>query len=189
MRSGEIIRGGGTCQLVDTAGMSRSSIAEDSLPRFYPSLSPSYQVKLGLGAQRAIEREISSARRDFGPGVESGGWLLADRRWPDNIIVATDPGDDARFSRRSVLLDFDRLEELERAFPHLALRGDWHTHPSGDHIPSRTDRRAWMRGRELIRGFYVGIVATPPSGMYRDPELHGWLTTESFCEPLRLELP
>ena len=170
-------RGGGTAGL---APRSRS----DELPASDPELEPSYEVHLSSGVVQAIRREIRSVPR----GLETGGWLLSDPRWHDRIILATDPGEGASFSRTSVSLDFERMEEVQRRFPHLRLQGDFHLHPSYDDIPSYTDRRAWMRGRQLVGGYYIGIIVTPARSHLGEPELSGWITTKSFCERLRLRL-
>jgi proteasome lid subunit RPN8/RPN11 len=119
--------------------------------------------------------------------VESDGWLLADPRWPDNILVATD-GHGARVSRGSVEMNLERIDDYRRLYPHLTWRGCYHLHPDGDPIPSVTDRKAWRTGREQVGDYYVGIIATPRRVPNGDPELHGWLTTADFCEPLRLKL-
>jgi proteasome lid subunit RPN8/RPN11 len=183
----DIIRGGGTCTVVE-GGRSRSfASSSSSVPKFFPTLAPSYQATLGYEAHRDIRREIRSAAVEFDfREVETGGWLLSDERWPDRIVLATDAGEGASYSRSSVHLDLDRAEEMKRTYPHLSLRGDWHLHPTGDEIPSETDRRAWMRGCELTGDYWIAIVATPARSYLGDPDLHGWLTTKTFCEPLRL---
>jgi proteasome lid subunit RPN8/RPN11 len=184
--TGDIIRGGGTCTVVE-GGRSSSFSSSPSLPRFYPELEPSYQATLGYEAHRDIRREIRSVAVDFDfMDVESGGWLLSDERWPEHIVLATDAGDGASYSRSSVSLDLDRAEEMQHAYPHLSLRGDWHLHPTGGAVPSETDRRAWMRGCELTGDYWIAIVATPARSYLGEPDLHGWLTTKTFCEPLRL---
>jgi proteasome lid subunit RPN8/RPN11 len=157
---------------------------------FFPELEPSYQVTLRPGVRYEIRAEIDQIRRDFGPDVETGGWLLSDPRRPDNLVLATDPGDGVRVTRTSVELSPERFEVVERAFPHLRVRGDYHLHPNGDPVPSVTDRRPWMRGCEPAGGFWVGIIATPARSMFGEPELHGWVTCGTggtmFCEPLRI---
>jgi proteasome lid subunit RPN8/RPN11 len=184
-----IIRDGGTCRLVEGGARAVGrSAATDDLPEFFPQLSPTYRATFGSSVRDSIEEEIRSINRSFDTAHETGGWLLADRRRPDHIVAATDPGDGALFAARSVQLDLSRARDLEAAHPHLALRGCYHLHPNGDPVPSETDRRAWARGARSVTGdFWIGLIATPASSMYGRPELHGWITTKAFCEPLRLE--
>ena len=66
----------------------------------------------------------------------------------------------------------------------------WHVHPGTDEdgVPSSADRKAWAKWRELDGGFHIGLIATQGrSAGWTDPELHGWLVTEEFCERLALK--
>jgi proteasome lid subunit RPN8/RPN11 len=175
----------GTCTI--NSGASRST-AERALPQFFPELEPSYEVSLSLGAHEAIRREIRAIAVEFNfQELETGGFLLVDERRHDHVVVVTEPGANSLHSRTSVELDFNRVEEIQRAHPHLILRGCFHSHPSGDHIPSMTDRRAWARGCELTGDYWVGIIVTPERSVWEKPQLFGWITTSAFCEPLRIK--
>jgi hypothetical protein len=123
---------------------------------------------------------------------ETGGWLLATKAKPDHVVVATEPGADARYSPSSMRLGSERLFEIERAYPQLLVTGSWHVHPGDDDgIPSDADRQAWARWRELDGvDYHVGVIATQgESPGWTDPQLNGWLTTDSFCERLRIREP
>jgi proteasome lid subunit RPN8/RPN11 len=158
------------------------------LPKFYPELEPTYEASITSSATQAIREEI---RRIVAVcrsrNIETGGWLLSDPDWPDRIVLATDPGEENWHERTSVQLDLARAAEYEETFPHLRLRGDWHLHPSGDPIPSETDRRAWATGCKRIGGWYVGIIATPGESYLSPPTLNAWVTTPTLCERLYLE--
>ena len=150
---------------------------------------------LGLGVRYRIlgeiERITREARAHGLKGAETGGWLLADRRWPDHVVMATGPGD-TYVTETEVTIKTEVFEELERRHPHLAAVGDWHLHPNHDPVPSTTDRRAWMCGCKLRRGFWASVVATLGQGLYAEPQLTGWITCGAgehmFCEPLRLRV-
>jgi hypothetical protein len=141
-----------------------------------------------------IREDVGWSNRNM-RGLESGGWLFSNPATPDHITLATVPGGDAEFSRSSISLGFEQAEKASKAFPHLRLIGDWHLHCGGssddDGQPSATDRRAWLRGWELSRSFWVGVIVTPAENMWARPRLHGWVTTGGdrehlYCEPLRI---
>lgn len=157
-----------------------------SLPRLFSELPPSYQASLGRKAHEGIRDEISTAQARFW-GFEVGGWMFSDPRRHDHILVATRPGADAESSPSSIFLGSEMREVIENIAPHLSLRGCWHLHPDGDSLPSTTDRRGWMRGCEITSDYWVAIIATPARSMWDQPELHGWITTSAYCEPLALE--
>jgi hypothetical protein len=86
-------------------------------------------------------------------------------------------------------LGSERLEAVQAQVPHWIPSGSWHLHPGDDDgSPSTADRKAWASWRDLDGvGYHIGVIATRGrTGGWTDPELHGWLTTESFCERLRL---
>jgi hypothetical protein len=173
--------------------ISRSAAnAEERLPIFLESLPPSYQARLSLKARQAIQRECRRMWLHCGDEEmhETGGWLLADRRIPDHILYATEPGVDALHARSSMRLGSERLEAVEAQIPHWVASGSWHVHPGPDEdgVPSSADREAWANWRELDGvGYHIGVIVTRGrAGGWSAPEYHGWLTTESFCERLRL---
>jgi hypothetical protein len=194
-RTARIIRG--YSEPVKLIGGARTRAATSvTLPKFFPELEPSYQVALNSSAGRVIREDVSWSHRNT-RGLETGGWLLSDPRWPDRIVVATVPGGDAEFSRTSLHLGYAEAEKAAEVFPHLKLIGDWHLHPSDDGSdpddgqPSDNDRRAWMRGWEMTRSFWVGVIVTPAPTYLGEPKLNGWVTTGGdrdhlYCEPLRI---
>jgi hypothetical protein len=189
-----------------TAGISRdgttprisrsaATTATDSLPRFYPELEPSYQVALSSSAGRVIREDVGWSHRNT-RGLETGGWLYSNPAQPDFIVVATVPGSDAAFSRSALRLGSEEALKAQALLPNLRQIGDWHLHPSGDDDsqPSPTDRRAWMRGWELTRSFWVGLIVTPAPTAWAQPRFHAWVTTgydrdHLYCEPLRIREP
>jgi proteasome lid subunit RPN8/RPN11 len=189
---GGIIRGTyDTPRLIEHGGRSRSSVASNGQKlRFYPILEPTREVTIGYGAAQKIRNEIGSSPRRA-TGYEVGGWLLADSSWPDHIMVATEPGTDATFTRTSGMLGKEVLRALKETAPHLIVVGSWHLHPDGGSIPSETDRSSWAGNCDLNKvGFDVGIIATPGESWLSDPKLTGWLTLREgkalACERLRL---
>ena len=158
--------------------------------RFYPSLEATREVTLSRTASEMIRSTISSAPR----GLEVGGWLCADRRNPDYIRLATEPGRDATFDRSSGMLGKDVLRELQATAPHLVPVGDYHLHPEGGDIPSEADRATWAGNAHLgDLGFNVSVIATPGPSWLSDPKLTGWLTIREgeslVCERLYLREP
>jgi proteasome lid subunit RPN8/RPN11 len=155
----------------------------EPLPQLFETLAPSYELSLGRGAHLAIRDEI----RTNGKFIETGGWLFSDPRRHDHVLVATRPGADIGQSPSSLMLGFEQLEAVQRECPHLALRGDWHLHPTGDPVPSERDLRGWASGAKLTGDYWAGIIVAPARTMWDEPELFGWISTESFCERLALE--
>lgn len=109
------------------------------------------------------------------PDLETGGLLLG--YWKDDEIVvasATGPGPNAQRGRTWFRPDQQwQTEDLARAYAAsgrtMTYLGDWHTHPGGTAIPSRTDRRtmraikreaAARQSRPLM-----GIVAPEPDSL------------------------
>lgn len=172
------IAGGGT------AGLAPHSRA-DELPRFFPELEPTYEVRLSPGTTSRIHEEI----RTNGRGRETGGWLFCQPNDSSAIVAATGPGSDGRLGSETVLLGSEELDAVKRIAPHLELTGDWHIHPTGDTLPSDTDRRAWWRGCQLTRSHWVSLVFAPATSMWTNPRFDAYITCGSretfFCERLR----
>jgi hypothetical protein len=185
-----IIRGGGEGTATVTRGTRDEMAVTRSAPLFLPSLPASYQATIHFEAEREIRRE---ARRMYlasnGDMHETGGWLLSLPRSPDRVVHATYPGDDALHARDAMRLGTERLEAVRAQLPHLRVSGSWHVHDDdGEGIPSETDRNSWATWRELDGGFHIGLIATlGRSSDWTDPELHGWIVTEDFCERLALK--
>lgn len=185
--TGRIPGDGQSLTLIGGGGPRPRAAEAASLPMYLPDLPATSQVTLSSAAVQAIRSEVRSAAVafDFQP-VESGGWLLSDKRWPDRILVATKPGEDARYGRSNLFLGFDQAEAILSSYPHLHLRGCWHLHPSGAESPSQVDRRSWARGRDLVGHYWVSLIVTPARSGWEQPTLHGWLTTPDFTERLRV---
>ena len=165
-----------------------SSATPSPKVRFYPTLPATREVTLSRFAASTILSTIRSAPR----GLEVGGWLCADRRNPDYIRLATEPGGDATFARSSGMLGKDVLRDLQATAPHLVPIGDYHFHPEGGSQPSPADRATWAGNVDLNRlGFNVSIIATPGSSWLADPTLTGWLTIREgkslVCERVHLK--
>ncbi|MGE5435169.1 MAG: hypothetical protein ACM3S3_10340 [Candidatus Doudnabacteria bacterium] len=72
----------------------------------------------------------------------------------------------------------------------LVRRGDWHSHPCRDPIPSPADIRNWARASEEADVFpYAGVIAMPGEDVgWMAPQLVGWVIRENdngvlVCEP------
>jgi integrative and conjugative element protein (TIGR02256 family) len=83
--------------------------------------------------------------------LETGGILVGYRAGSDYVITAViGPGPDARHFPRAFLPDADwQTHRLAEAYTQSERRhtylGDWHTHPQGAAILSRTDKRTLRR--------------------------------------------
>jgi hypothetical protein len=138
--TGGIIRDGtGTCSVAYRPARSTAA-GEES--HYYPELPPTVSTSVSSSAIWKIRAEIKDALK----GLECGGFLVAHPDSIDRIVAATGEGPETIVSRTSVELSFKPLEDLAEIAPHLALAGDWHFHPTGDDLPSSTDRRAWVIG-------------------------------------------
>jgi integrative and conjugative element protein (TIGR02256 family) len=79
--------------------------------------------------------------------LETGGILLGYRAGSDYVVTAIiGPGPDARHFPRAFLPDADwQAHRLAEAYAQSERRhtylGDWHTHPAGPALLSRTDKR------------------------------------------------
>jgi hypothetical protein len=184
------VRDGGAATVRGGTGTQEAAVRE-RVPIFLENLPASSQATIYAGAERQIRRETRSMWLACkGDMHETGGWLLAHPHSPDRIVHATEPGDDALYSRSSMRLGSERLEAVTAQLPHLRVTGSWHVHPGTDEddVPSSADRKAWAKWRELDGGFHIGLIATQGrSAGWTDPELHGWLVTEDFCERLALK--
>jgi proteasome lid subunit RPN8/RPN11 len=196
-----IIRGSATLtpELIEGGSRAGFRVRGDSSEREIPELREHEtfpaEVVLGRYTREEIDRDLFwSSRRDQ---RESGGFLFSHpfRSWDKtiNIVQSTSTGDDGR-GDGTIVLDFDAWERAERAIRadgfDLAMVGDWHSHPSGDSVPSTTDLRAWlgMLDYSVKRGsgspVHVGLIFSPRRswdtyGSYADwvrPEVRGWAT-------------
>jgi integrative and conjugative element protein (TIGR02256 family) len=97
-----------------------------------------------LVAQALLDRLHELPRRPW----EVGGWMLGywtDRR--DTLVVTHGTPPAARGTALGITISgkghrrrFD--EAWARSNGHVTFLGDWHTHPRGPAVPSRTDHRA-----------------------------------------------
>jgi proteasome lid subunit RPN8/RPN11 len=175
----------GTAEPATVSSVHPRSKASDELPRFYEGLEPTYEVALSSSAGHAIRREIG--RECY---LETAGWLFCDPRNASLVVCATGPGEDGVLKRSSVEIGAADMDVVREIAPHLVLCGDWHSHPSGDTLPSETDRRAWQRGCELTRSHWIGLVYAPAKDMWSQPQCTAFITVgvpgTMFCEPLHL---
>jgi proteasome lid subunit RPN8/RPN11 len=187
MSRGDIIRGTAEpVRVIESGGARSAAPASRSLPKFFPTLEPSYQVALSASAGNRIRSELRRERY-----LETGGWLFADPHDSNLVVAATGPGSDGGLSPRSLQLGEEEMELVKRMAPRLSRIGDWHQHVSGDLFPSETDRRAWQRGCELTRSHWIGLVYAPAVDMWSQPTCAAYITVGSgetfFCERLALK--
>jgi proteasome lid subunit RPN8/RPN11 len=188
-----VTRVGGRVQVAES-GKVASTGASDGV-RFYPTLPPVYEATITVEARKQIDREFEEMLRPCSAGllpgshVETGGLLLVDPERPLEIVAATGPGDEARYTEGSVRLDFAAAQRAKRDNPRLRVAGDWHVHFDAHGRPSSTDRNAWSKMRGLDGAdVHIGIILAAESAWQRD--LAGWITFREaghiVCEPLAL---
>jgi integrative and conjugative element protein (TIGR02256 family) len=110
-------------------------------------------------------------------GLEAGGVLLGPRRVSDKkpveVVMAGGPGEDAR--REANSFGRDHIHDLSvvanagrSSDGQLVELGVWHSHPTGDDVPSGADLEHFGSMRNLLGGsLFVAVIATP----HRD---YGW---------------
>ena len=127
---------------------------------------------------------------------EVGGWLLADRRWPDQIFAAIDATVDARHET----VTMRNLHEIEdRLGEHVLVAGNFHTHPAGSHgVPSDVDMSGSFTHLahlldERERDRTLDVIGVPRGD--GTLELYGWSTRlragiahRAKTEPARIEV-
>jgi hypothetical protein len=64
-------------------------------------------------------------------------------------------------------------------------------HPTGDPLPSDTDRLAWLRGCQLTRSHWVSLIFAPAAGVRLEPDYAAYITKGSgstfYCERLHVD--
>ena len=148
------------------------------------SSGPRFTVHLPLSTEKKIEREILDARAGMGD-VETGGVLYSLYRPNYERVLlhhATGPGKDARHARAELTLSSPKTVEAE--FDEWSERarfvevGNWHSHPTEDAEPSRSDLRNWASWRGLSGLWrYLGLIVTPGELGWMTPRFHAWITT------------
>jgi Prokaryotic homologs of the JAB domain len=133
--------------------------------------TPRLTVALFSSARRTIEEEFARCTRF--DGLETGGWLFAERSrsWQKEIEVriASGPGEGAGHSSHAYQPTSD-YQETEADFArsgadHICRVGDWHSHPSSSRAePSDGDLDAWQNcflaaNEKHNVAFYVGLIA------------------------------
>jgi proteasome lid subunit RPN8/RPN11 len=131
---------------------------------------PRLTVALYSSARRTIEEEFARCTRF--DGLETGGWLFAERsrNWQKEIEVriASGPGEGAGHSSHAYQPSSD-YQETEVDFArngadHLCRVGDWHSHPGKVAEPSDGDLNAWQNcflvaSEKRNVAYYVGLIA------------------------------
>jgi proteasome lid subunit RPN8/RPN11 len=165
---------------------------------FRPQARADFVIRLDGRTADHIRAEIN----DVAPyGVETGGFLYAhqpNRHFSTLVCLVTGPGPNSRHSRNRLRLSHP--SEVEAEFPdwlpaeNFVRVGDFHSHPTGQSTPSRTDMEAWTGTlRQRRQSTYVSIIVTPSPGDGSGPQLHGWVTrmdsygTSFVVEPARIE--
>lgn len=120
------------------------------MDRVHPHKAPELRGALSLGTawlQRAVLDRLLADAYQWAP-QETGGLLLGYRHGPREIVItdAVAAGPDAEHRQDGFTPDGDwQRAELARRYQEAGRRlqylGDWHTHPGGSTILSRTDRR------------------------------------------------
>src|SRR4051812_44312696 len=121
-------------------GRTRSSQALLDSPTVFLYRSPSEPkaVEFTVTADAVEQMNRAWLAENGGHGDrEVGGWLLADKRFPDRIIGATDSTVEAADGA----LTMDNWYAVEAAIgEHMLVAGSWHAHPAGGAgVPSQTD--------------------------------------------------
>ena len=131
--------------------------------------APTFTVRIAERAYLPITNQAFSQRGQ----LETGGALFGIPAKDDapKIRHAGAPGPNARSSRSSMLPDLEhtRAEAIERERSGALDRwvGSWHTHPSGDGLPSDRDLRffAWdcRELHHMVRDMdhYIALIVTP----------------------------
>jgi proteasome lid subunit RPN8/RPN11 len=132
-------------------------------------------------------------------GYETGGLLAASVSWSWHrrldVSFARGPGPRAEHHRTVIVFDTASYVALDRELAvhesDYRLAGCWHSHPSGQSLPSETDLRSWLAGLDHIHeahgsARYLGVIAVPRPGYA--PTLHPYLVSrprwgKPICEP------
>jgi proteasome lid subunit RPN8/RPN11 len=150
------------------------------LPELFEGIEPSYQVAISSSAMGSIRRAVDASRY-----LEASGWLYGH---DSGSIVFAGIGEAA--NPTSAWLDPDEWDAVQRLAPNLRPVGDFHSHPTGDLLPSETDRRAWARGCKLAGGYWLGLILGPSRDSWSQPSCASYITVQNgrlpFCEPLVL---
>jgi hypothetical protein len=127
---------------VSTGGSRKARSTTRALPKFFPEIEPTYQVGLNSTAGRVIRREINQHRY-----LETAGWLFCNPHNSSVLVAATGPGSDGALGRSTVHIGTEEIETVKEIAPHLTLCGDFHSHSTGDLLPSETVIRSPFRLR------------------------------------------
>lgn len=128
--------------------------------RLSSKTEPRILISKSLASELAA---VSDAARP----LETGGFLFGARRGCDlEIAGRTLAGDldiasPVSFERRSTHHAREIAAQWGRSKGHIALIGDWHSHPVGAGAPSSTDRKAWRRLVQVMSSNGVAIIFSP----------------------------
>ena len=107
--------------------------------------------------------EISDTARP----LETGGFLCGARRGRDLEVTSrtlagvVDIASPVSFERRSPHHAREIAALWGQSSGHLALIGDWHSHPVGDGTPSSTDKKAWRLLVQVMASAGVALIVSP----------------------------
>jgi proteasome lid subunit RPN8/RPN11 len=139
-------------------GNGRSGSTTTAVPELFPEIEPSYEMEIATRVMNKIRRAVDDERY-----FEVAGWLFSRG---DSIVLAT-PGEAVNPS--SAWLDPNEWDVVRRMAPDLCPAGDFHSHPSGDLLPSERDLKAWSQGAKLAGGFWFGLILGPSKDMWSKP--------------------
>jgi proteasome lid subunit RPN8/RPN11 len=195
-----IVRGGGTCRVVDAPAMTRSEPEAGTweLPELRSSRSP-IEVTISRSVRETMLDDAFWLTRS--DGLEAGGFLFgpATYTWHKEVrITHATPTANAVRSAGNLKLDVNEWLQAERSFERAGrddrLLGIWHTHPqtsARNGAPSEPDLRAFLGARDWneeqgrSNAFSVGLIFSASEYLgdsWGRPGVHCYVTRrEGYC--------
>ncbi|MGC4989853.1 Mov34/MPN/PAD-1 family protein [Nocardia salmonicida] len=134
---------------------------------------------------------IADTAQQSRDGLETGGVLLGTDHNGDILITsAGTPGPKARRASQSFDRDLDHVNQLATAAwqsDGSLWIGEWHTHPSGDLLPSELDLTSYLRhvhDPELHLDRFVAIIVGLAA--QREVRMQTWIITKTHVLPASL---
>lgn len=110
---------------------------------------------------------IEKASRASSGQLESGGILIGSLRGPHlECTKFTTPGPEDRrsefsFTRKDPMHQRAAEREWRKSTHSVSFIGEWHTHPSGQPIPSSIDTNSWIKLVRIVGHPMLFIIAAP----------------------------